>query len=193
MEWKKILVNRRLSAFLLLLLFMELFIFWQDCEKNDRKRIEQYGQTYDAYLREQELQHIDAYRAKIQAIMEQADAMDEISIFSQENSFSKRNVALTREAFASLQEIELTYVKGRTVTAFFAFRLGGAVCMPVRAGNRPGIKRDREKKSPEHYVSCRVRKTAAGVRKAGGTFDLGVCRYIFISGRHFAGGNAAVS
>ena len=69
MEWKKILVNRRLSAFLLLLLFMELFIFWQDCEKNDRKRIEQYGQTYDAYLREQELQHIDAYRAKIQAII----------------------------------------------------------------------------------------------------------------------------
>ncbi len=125
MEWKKILVNRRLSAFLLLLLFMELFVFWQDCEKNDRKRIEQYGQTYEAYLREQELQHIDTYRAKIQAIMEQANAMDGISIFSKENSFSKRNVALTREAFASLQEIELTYVKGRTVTEFFAFRLGG--------------------------------------------------------------------
>lgn len=125
MEWKKILVNRKLSAFLLLLLLIQMLVFWQDCEKNDRTRTERYGQTYDDYLREQELQHIEAYQAKVQAIMEQADAMDGISIFSQENSFSKRNVALTKEAFTPLLNIELTYVKGRTITEFFAFRFGG--------------------------------------------------------------------
>lgn len=125
MEWKKILVNRKLPAFLLLLLFMQLIVFWQDCEKNDRKWTEQYGQTYNAYLKEQELQHIDTYRAKVHAIMEQAAAMDGISIFSQENSFSKRNVVLTKEAFEPLLDMQLTYVKGRTVTEFFAFRFGG--------------------------------------------------------------------
>lgn len=125
MEWKKILVNRKLSALMIVLFIMQMIIFWQDCEKNDRKWIERYGQTYDAYLKEQELQHIDTYRAKVQAIMERADAMDGISIFSQENSFSKRNVVLTKEAFEPLLDIELTYVKGRTVTDFFAFRFGG--------------------------------------------------------------------
>lgn len=125
MEWKKILVNRKLLAFIILLFLAQMIVFWQDCEKTDRKWIEQNGQTYDAYLKEQELQHINTYRAKMQAIMEQADAMDGISIFAQENSFSKRNVALTKEAFEPLLDMELTYVKGRTVTEFFAFRFGG--------------------------------------------------------------------
>lgn len=125
MEWKKILVNRRLLVLMIMLFFIQMIVFWQDCEKNDRKWIERYGQTYDAYLKEQELQHIDAYRAKVQAIMEQADAMDGISIFSQENSFSKRNVALTKKAFVPLLDVELTYVKGRTVKEFFGFRFGG--------------------------------------------------------------------
>lgn len=125
MEWKKILVNRRLLAFIVVLFLMQMIVFWQDCEKTDRKWIERNGQTYDTYLKEQELHHIDTYRAKIQAIMEQADAMDGISIFAQENSFSKRNVALTKEAFEPLLDMELIYVKGRTVTEFFAFRFGG--------------------------------------------------------------------
>lgn len=110
---------------MIVLFIMQMIVFWQDCEKNDRKWIERYSQTYDAYLKEQELQHIDAYRAKVQAIMKQADAMDGISIFSQENSFSKRNVTLTKEAFEPLLDIELTYVKARTVTEFFAFRFEG--------------------------------------------------------------------
>ncbi|MDE6421144.1 MAG: hypothetical protein K2K87_11570 [Lachnospiraceae bacterium] len=125
MEWKKILVNRRLLALIVVLFLMQMIVFWQDCEKTDCKWIERNGQTYDTYLKEQELQHIDTYRAKIQAIMEQADAMDGISIFAQENSFSKRNVALTKEAFEPLLDMELTYVKGRTVTEFFAFHFGG--------------------------------------------------------------------
>lgn len=110
---------------MIVLFFMQMIVFRQDCEKNDRKWIERYGQTYDAYLKEQELQHIDTYQAKVQAIMKQADAMDGISIFSQENSFSKRNVALTKEAFEPLLDMELTYAKARTVTDFFAFRFGG--------------------------------------------------------------------
>lgn len=130
MEWKKILVNRKLSAFVLLLFFMQLVVFWQDCEKKDRRWPEQYGQTYDAYLREQELQHIDAYQEKIQAIMERADVMEGLNIFSQGNSFSKRNVALTREAFEPLLGRELAYVRGRTVTEFFAFRFGSlCICL----------------------------------------------------------------
>ncbi len=130
MEWKKILVNRKLSALILLLFFVQMIVFWQDCEKKDRQWIERYGQTYDTCLREQEQQHIDTYRNKVQAIVEQADAMGGISIFSQENSFSKRNVALTKEAFEPLLDIELTYVKGRTITEFFAFRFGGlCVCL----------------------------------------------------------------
>ncbi len=130
MEWKKILVNRKLSALMIALILIQMLVFWQDCEKNDRMWIERYGQAYDAHLKEQELQHIDTYRAKVQAIMEQADAMDGISIFSQENSFSKRNVALTKKAFEPLLDIELAYVKGRTVTEFFAFRFGGlCVCL----------------------------------------------------------------
>ncbi|MCM1190840.1 MAG: hypothetical protein NC123_02530 [Butyrivibrio sp.] len=130
MEWKKILINRKLSALMIVLFLMQMIVFWQDCEKNDRKWMERYGQTYDVYLEEQERQHIDAYQAKIQAILEQADAMDGVSIFSQENSFSKRNVALTKEAFEPLLDMELTYVKGRTITEFFAFRFGGlCVCL----------------------------------------------------------------
>lgn len=125
MEWKKILINRRLLALIAVMFLMQMIVFWQDCEKINRKWIERNGQTYDAYLKEQELQHIDTYRAKIQAIMEQADAMDGISIFAKENSFSKRNVALTKEAFEPLLDMELTYVKGRTVTEFFAFHFGG--------------------------------------------------------------------
>lgn len=125
MEWKKILINRRLLALIVVLFLMQMIVFWQVCEKINRKWIERNGQTYDTYLKEQELQHIDTYRAKIQAIMEQADAMDGISIFAQENSFSKRNVALTKEAFEPLLDMELTYVKGRTVTEFFAFHFGG--------------------------------------------------------------------
>lgn len=125
MEWKKILVNRKLLALMIVLFLMQTITFWQDCEKTDRKWIERYGQTYDTYLKEQELQHIDTYRAKVQAIMEQADAMNGISIFAQKDSFSNRNLALTKKAFEPLLNVELTYVKGRTVTEFFSFRFGG--------------------------------------------------------------------
>ncbi len=125
MEWKKIFVNRRLLAFIIMLFLMQMIVFWQDREKNDRQWLERHDQTYDAYLKEEQQQHIDSFHGAVQAIMEQADAMNGISIFAQENSFSKRNVALTKEAFEPLLDMELTYVKGRTVTEFFAFRFGG--------------------------------------------------------------------
>ncbi|MCM1103788.1 MAG: hypothetical protein NC409_06730 [Clostridium sp.] len=124
MEWKKILINRKMLGLILVLFLAQMIVFGTDCDKNDRRWQERTGQTYEAYLKEQELAHMDAYRAKIQAVMEQADAMNGISIFAAKDSFSKRNVTKTKEAFEPLLDLELTYVKGRTVTEFFSFRFG---------------------------------------------------------------------
>lgn len=130
MEWKKILINRKLTAVLILLFAVQMFVFADQVRKNDGAWEERTGQTYDEYLKEQELQHITGYPAKVQAVMEQAEAMDGISIFAQRNSFSQRNVAQTKKAFEPLLDLELTYVKGRTVTEFFSFRFGG-LCASV--------------------------------------------------------------
>lgn len=125
MEWKKILVNRKLVGLIFLLFLLQMIVFWEDCRKNDRLWVERNDQTYEAYLREEEQQHIDAFHDMVNEIMDQADAMNGISIFAQKDSFSNRNLALTKKAFEPLLDMELTYVKGRTITEFFSFRFGG--------------------------------------------------------------------
>lgn len=125
MEWKKILINRKLAGILIVLFIVQMFVFGDQIRKNDSKWEERNGQAYEVYLKEQEQRHIDTYHAKVQAVMEQADALNGISIFAQDESFSKRNVAQTKKAFEPLLDLELTYVKGRTVTEFFSFRFGG--------------------------------------------------------------------
>ncbi|MBD5533686.1 MAG: hypothetical protein HDQ98_16065 [Lachnospiraceae bacterium] len=125
MEWKKILVNRKLLSVMIVLFLLQMIVFWEDCQKNDRIWMERRDQPYEDYLREEEEQHIDAYHAAMQAIMDQADEMSGISIFAEENSFSSRNRASTKKAFEPMLDVNLTYVKGRTITEFFSFRFGG--------------------------------------------------------------------
>ena len=124
MEWKKVLINRKLAAILIVLFAVQMFVFGDQIRQNDRGWEERNGQAYDVYFMEQEQRHVEGYHAKVQAIMDQAEALNGISIFAQEQSFSQRNVAQTKEAFEPLLDLELTYVKGRTVTELFSFSFG---------------------------------------------------------------------
>lgn len=124
MEWKKILINRKLFGMILILFAVEMVVFWENCRQNDSLWLEKHGQTYEAYLKEEQQQYIDTYDSRVNDIMDQADALNGISIFALEDSFSKRNLALTKKVFEPLLNLELTYVKGRTVTEFFSFRFG---------------------------------------------------------------------
>lgn len=124
MEWKKVLINRKLAAVLIVLFAVQMFVFGDQIRQNDRGWEERNGQAYDVYFMEQEQRHVEGYHAKVQAIMEQAEALNGISIFAQEQSFSQRNVAQTKEAFEPVLDLELTYVKGRTVTELFSFSFG---------------------------------------------------------------------
>lgn len=167
MEWKKILVNRKLLALIIMLFFAQVIVFWSNCDKNDRGWQERYGQTYEAYLKEQELAHIDTYHAKVQAIMKQADAMNEISIFAAQDSFSKRNVMETKEAFEPLLDLELTYVKGRTVTEFFSFRFGGLCALLCGSAIAFELSEIRKRKVRSITFPTRYGRLRLSLEKAG--------------------------
>lgn len=109
---------------MIVLFLLPIIVFWEDCQKNDRIWMERRDQPYEDYLREEEEQHIEAYHETVQATVDQADKMSGISIFAEENSFSSRNRTLTKKAFEPLLDVNLTYVKGRTITEFFSFRFG---------------------------------------------------------------------
>lgn len=124
MEWKKVLINRKLSALILVLFVLQLLVFGEDCRRREISWQERYGEAYDTHLAEEEQQYRDSFQVRIKGIVDQADSMDEISIFAKEESFSKRNATRTKEAFAPLAQIALGDASGRTVTELFAFRFG---------------------------------------------------------------------
>ena len=106
MEWKKILVNRKLLSVMIVLFLLQMIVFWEDYQKNDRIWMERRDQLYEDYLREEEEQHIDSYHASMQAIMDQADEMSGISIAScLRDVFTLLNIANTATPIATMERI----------------------------------------------------------------------------------------
>ena len=128
MEWKKVLMSRRLLSWIIGLLVIQTVTYWLDCRQKDIQWEELHSESYSEYLKEEQRQYYDHYGERIQSIVEQADSMEEISIFAQEDSFSQRNAQLTKKDFEPLERITLVDVTGRTVTDFFSFRIGN-VCV----------------------------------------------------------------
>lgn len=128
MEWKKILFNRKLLALLLVFWLLSIIIFAVECDRKERLWQEQNHETYTEHLAKEQRQYRETFRERIQGIADQADSMEEISIFAREDSFSKRNAQLTKEAFEPLMQVELEELAGRTIEEFFFFRFGN-ICM----------------------------------------------------------------
>lgn len=129
MEWKKIIVNRRLLVLLIALLVLQVIVFEEGCRKKDRLWQEQYGESYTQHLKEEQQQYQKEFQERIQGIVEQADSMEAISIFAKADSFASRNVRRTKEAFEPLGQVELAQTAGRTITELFAFRFGNVCTM----------------------------------------------------------------
>lgn len=132
MEWKKILFNRKLLALLLVFWLLSIIIFAVECDRKERLWQEQNHETYTEHLAKEQRQYRETFRERIQGIADQADSMEEISIFAREDSFSKRNAQLTKEAFEPLMQVELEELAGRTIEEFFFFVLEIYVCCCVR-------------------------------------------------------------
>ncbi len=170
MEWKKILVNRKLIGLIAVLFMLQMIVFWRDCRQHDRLWIEKYNQNYDEYLQEEQQQYMDAFHDRIVEIIDQAEKLKGISIFSSEGSFSKRNLELTKEAFEPLLDIKLSYVKGRTLTEFFSFQFGSLCVFLCGIAIAFELSEIRKKSMRSITFTTQHGKLRMAVEKAGALF-----------------------
>lgn len=110
MEWKIILRKRNTLIAVLLLLLLMMVLFW--------------FQTSDIVDQQEEnQQYVEEFHEKIESVVEQADSIGTISIFSQNDSFSGRNLIKTQNDFSNLLEIEPVVFDGRFLIEFFSFSM----------------------------------------------------------------------
>lgn len=120
MEWKKVLREKKLVVFLLLLLGVQQLLFWDNAERAHRKWEAVYQIPYEQYHQQKEEMHIGNFHEMAEGIITQAESMGSISIFAEEDSFSRRNLELTKEDYRVLLAVEPKLFDNRFLTDFFA-------------------------------------------------------------------------
>ena len=71
--------------------------------------------------RTQQKEYVLEYPGYIQGIVQSADNLQQIRIFSQQDSFSEKNIEKTREDYQNLEALSLVTFDGRFLTAFFSY------------------------------------------------------------------------
>lgn len=147
MEWKKVLRKKNAVYLLLGLFLLQLFFFLYSVQ--DQRQPEQYDPTELQEQQEAERNaYIEGFHERMEAIGEQADAMSGISIFSETDSFSQRNLRQTKADFEGMLSVQLVLFDCSFLEEYFSYKLlhGVAVlCAAVVAfvlvdENKPGLR-----------------------------------------------------
>ena len=100
MEWKRMIKIGYWWLFHILIFAAAALLFWDACKVR-------LDADPDARIWKQEqAAHVGQYEETIQGVIDQADQMSVISIFSREGSFSKSNIEKTREDALRLQGVD---------------------------------------------------------------------------------------
>lgn len=108
MEWKRAWKKKNVWSAILFIFILQMFLFGFRLSGTR-------GQS------EEDLQYAENFHENIEAVVEQADSIDEISIFSQKDSFSNRNLEKTREDFSKLLDVAPIAFDNRFLTEYFDF------------------------------------------------------------------------
>lgn len=95
-----------------ILLIASVFVFLYFSGFTVEKEKE-YGLSQKEYVLE--------YPAYIQGILQSAGSLNQISVFSQQDSFSTKNIEKTKEEYEKMENISLGIFDGRCLTTFFTY------------------------------------------------------------------------
>lgn len=118
MEWKKVLRQKKILAVLAALFVFQIFFFLYSMQ--EKMALETYEDT-QKYEKEEQEAYIAGYHASVEEKVNQADSMNVISIFAQEDSFSSRNVELTKKDFEGLLSVRPIAFEDTFLNEFFSF------------------------------------------------------------------------
>lgn len=110
MEWQKLFAGRKYLAVILLMLLQIILFTYTFCQRTT----EEAPAEYDGYA-EQYAQHIAQ-------ILENADNMNGIGIFSGQDTFSEHNIAQTIHDFSRLLSVQPVAFDGEFLTVFFEYK-----------------------------------------------------------------------
>lgn len=118
MEWKKVLRQKKILAVLAALFVFQIFFFLYSMQ--EKMALETYEDT-QKYEKEEQEAYIAGYHASVEEKVNQADSMNVISIFAQEDSFSSRNVERTKKDFEGLLSVQPVFFDDTFLKEFFSF------------------------------------------------------------------------
>lgn len=118
-EIKRVILNKKYIALVLSLFAVNLAIFqYYQIDTLSRINSEEHLRVFAGELLEkQRTQHEDFYR-KLEEVPKQKEEMLEISIFSDEDSFSYKNIMKTVEDYEKISEVELSEINDYAVDVF---------------------------------------------------------------------------
>lgn len=105
MEVYKLFTRKKLMLFLLVIYLVTLVLLWQDKPNN-----KDYDDNY-----------IDNYQSSIAEVISSSDDLSSFSIFTEEDSYSQRNIEKTKEDFTKISDVEVQEPSGKYLEKYFAF------------------------------------------------------------------------
>ena len=129
MEWKKVLRQKKILAILAVLFVFQIFFFLYSMQ--EKMALETYEDT-KRYEKEEQAEYIAGYHDSVEEKVSQADSMNTISIFAQPDSFSNRNLELTKKDFEGLLPVQPVSFDYTFLTEFLSFTaLNGIAVLSV--------------------------------------------------------------
>ena len=120
MEWKKVGKNKKLILILLGLFCVQMWLFFYHTHQTHSNWEQIYGVSYNEYHQKSEATYIENFHSTITNVVHQADNMGSISIFAQEDSFSRHNVEKTKADYTTLLSIKPILFDNLFLSDFFA-------------------------------------------------------------------------
>ena len=118
-ECRKIWHKKRVWSVLLVLFIFQIGLFMYSIEQKKTQWEMWNASAYETEYIRVEKEYVSAFHDNMQDIVSQADFMGTISIFSQTNSFSNRNLLQTEEDFIDLLDITPMVIESPFLKEFF--------------------------------------------------------------------------
>lgn len=111
MEWQKLYAGKKYMVLIILMLLLQMILF-----------LNEFRNRNDEDFLQEDVIYAEQFKDNIQRVIDSADTMNEISIFSEKDAFSESNLAKTKEDFSRLVNVTPIVFDGRFLTVFFEFK-----------------------------------------------------------------------
>lgn len=137
MEWKLLLRKKKMIGILVGLFIFQIFVFLYSAQKELTDTKEEDVSSYT-----------EEFYAHVQSVVQQADAMGGISLFTQADSFTGRNLEKTKNDFERLFSVKPVEFENRFLTEFFNCSMingivvlcGVIIAFAYVEENKPGLR-----------------------------------------------------